>query len=316
MLRARAPAKVNLTLHVLGRRSDGFHELDSLVAFAGCAADSLAFEPGPTLALAAIDGPFAGAAGPDGDNLVLKAARAAAERIDGLTLGRYFLAKRIPVAAGLGGGSADAAAALRLLAEANDLAPDDPRLVEAAAATGSDVPACLVSRAARMRGRGEVLEPADMAPLAAVLMNPLKALSTAEVFRRLGLAAGESFAVTRDPSPCKGQGGPAPAGSGGDRPGWSSILTDPHPALFFARGGIEPILSCRNDLEPPARALMPEIGVGLDALAATDRCRLARMSGSGATVFGLYDDPREARRAARALRARLPGWWILPTTLR
>lgn len=272
LLRARAPAKVNLTLHVLGRRADGFHELDSLVAFAGCAADALTLEPGLPLDLA-VSGPFAGPAGEGADNLVLKAARAAAERIEGLRLGRFALVKRIPVAAGLGGGSADAAAALRLLAEGNGLQPDDPRIVDAAAATGSDVPACLLSRAARMTGRGETVEPiAEFAPLPAVLANPLKAVSTAEIFRRLGLAPGERFV-------------PEEAGD-------------------------------RNDLEPPARAILPEIGGGIATLAATSGCRLARMSGSGATVFGLYDDQRAARRAARALAENLPGWWVRPTLLR
>lgn len=284
LLRARAPAKVNLTLRVLGRRADGFHELDSVVAFAGCAADQLTLAPGGPLALV-VDGAFATAAGEGGDNLVLKAAREAASRIPGLTLGRFSLTKRIPVAAGLGGGSADAAAALRLIAGANGLAPRDPRLVEAAAATGSDVPVCLLSRAARMTGRGEGVEPlAAFEPRAAVLMNPMKAVSTAEIFRRLGLLPGDRF----EPS--------------------SSDAQDD--------GRSDPIASGRNDLETPARALLPEIGEGLAALEASEGCRLARMSGSGATVFGLYADQRAARRAAGTLRARLPGWWAIPTLLR
>ncbi len=277
----RAPAKVNLTLHVLGRRADGFHELDSLVAFAGCAADVVALEPGPGLALAAVDGPFAPAAGPDADNLVLRAARAAAERIEGLRLGAFHLTKRIPVAAGLGGGSADAGAALRLIARLNALAVDDPKLVEAAAATGSDVPVCLISRAARMTGRGEGVAPIALPPLAAVLANPLKGLSTADVFRGLGLSPGES----------RGDGAV---------PGAT----------------IDALISARNDLEPPARALMDDIGIGIDALGQSEGCRLARMSGSGATVFGLFADQRAARRAARALRERLPDWWIRPSMLR
>lgn len=284
MLRSRAPAKVNLTLHVLGRRADGFHELDSLVAFAGCAVDLLTLEPGGPLSLS-VQGPFAQAAGEDGDNLVLKASRAAASRIPGLVLGRFSLVKRIPVAAGLGGGSADAAAALRLLAQANDLSPDDPRLAAAAAATGSDVPACLVSRAALMTGRGEGVAPIEgFLPLAAVLANPLRAVSTAEVFRRLAIAPGGTFARP-----------PAQQGQG---------------------GFLDEVAHARNDLEPPARELLPEIGTGIDALAGMAGCRLARMSGSGATVFGLYDDQRAARRAARELRARLPGWWVMPTLLR
>jgi 4-diphosphocytidyl-2-C-methyl-D-erythritol kinase len=337
MLRARAPAKVNLTLHVLGRRADGFHELDSLVAFAGCAADALTLEPDGDLALD-VSGTFADAAGEGGDNLVLKAARAAAERIEGLRLGRFALVKRIPVAAGLGGGSADAGAALRLIAEANGLSADDPRLIEAAAAVGSDVPVCLASRAARMTGRGEGIEPLeDFAPLAAVLANPMKGLATAEVFRALGLKLGDAFpasasgtsaktqAGAASPSPLEGEG--RVRGDGGAMAGDGAART-PHPTDRSAVGHLLPqgekgraaaldiILAGRNDLEPPACALMPEIGFGLDALAATQGCRLARMSGSGATVFGLFDDQRAARRAARALHKALPGWWIRPTLLR
>jgi 4-diphosphocytidyl-2-C-methyl-D-erythritol kinase len=283
-LRQRAPAKVNLTLRVLGRRADGYHELDSLVAFAGCAADAVSLAPGPRLELARVDGPFADAAGPQGDNLVLKAARAAAERIEGLTLGAFTLTKRIPVAAGLGGGSADAGAALRLIAEANGLAPDDPRLAEAAAATGSDVPACLVSRACLMTGRGEGIAPFDLPPLAAVLANPMNGLSTAAVFRALGLAPGATFYAETFPGGANGAGGG--------------------------------VFDGRNDLEPPARALMPEIAEGIAALAAAEGCRLARMSGSGATVFGLFDGQRQARAAARALKRALPGWWLRATMLR
>ncbi|WP_020180503.1 4-(cytidine 5'-diphospho)-2-C-methyl-D-erythritol kinase [Methylopila sp. M107] len=341
-LRARAPAKVNLTLRVLGRRPDGFHELDSVVAFAGCAVDVVTLAQGSGLALGAVDGPFADAAGPDDDNLVLKAARAAADRIEGLTLGTFSLVKRIPVAAGLGGGSADAGAALRLIAEANGLASDDPRLVEAAAATGSDVPACLASRAARMTGRGEGISHVDLPPMAAVLANPLKGLSTAEVFRALGLAPGARASSTSTRAPTRdgagaalhlspvGRGRPEGPGEGASR--FPENPSPPHPLGFASRPlptgerwAAAPVfrdllagagLSAPNDLEPPARALMPEIGQGIDAVAATEGCRLARMSGSGATVFGLYDDQRAARRAARALKAILPGWWIRPSMLR
>ncbi|MFD1703812.1 4-(cytidine 5'-diphospho)-2-C-methyl-D-erythritol kinase [Methylopila henanensis] len=284
LLRERAPAKVNLTLHVRGRRADGYHELDSLVAFAGCAADLVTLVPGPGLSLA-VSGPFGDAAGPDEDNLVIRAARAAAERVEGLVLGAFTLVKRVPVAAGLGGGSADAAAALRLLAQANSLSPDDPRLVDAAAAAGSDVPACLRSRAARMEGRGERLTAVALAPQPAVLMNPLRPVGTAEVFRALGLAPGETFVAP-------GPAGPAP----GD------------PEAEIARG--------RNDLEAPAVRIAPEIGAGLVLLASQHGCRGVRMSGSGATVFGLFSTAQEARRAARALGAAAPGWWVRSTMLR
>lgn len=294
LLRARAPAKVNLTLHVLGRRPDGFHELDSLVAFAGCAADALTLEPGRALGLGRVDGPFSGAVTGEGDqNLVLRAARAAAERIEGLRLGVFGLTKRIPVAAGLGGGSADAGAALRLIAEANGLAADDPRLRQAAAATGSDVPACLLSRACRMSGRGETVEPLGLPPLAAVLANPLKAVSTAQVFGALGLSPGA--ASLED----KAGEGPAAA---------PASPSSPDELLSRVRHG-------RNDLEAPAITLLPEIAAGLESLARAEGCRVARMSGSGATAFGLFGDLGTAKRAARALAPRLPDWWIRVTLL-
>lgn len=280
LLRERAPAKVNLTLHVLGRRDDGFHELDSLVAFAGCAADLLTLEPGPALSLA-VSGPFAQAAGPDDDNLVLKAARALASRVDGLRTGRFALVKRVPVAAGLGGGSADAAAALRLLARANGLAADDPRLMAAAAEAGSDVPVCLASRAARMAGRGELISPVTLPPQPAVLLNPMRPVATADVFRALGLTAGGRMAA------------PAPVAD---------------PTEEIARG--------RNDLEGAAVRIAPEIGAGLMLVASQTGCRGVRMSGSGATVFGLFDSAQAARRAARALSAAAPGWWARSTLLR
>ncbi len=149
----KAPAKINLTLRVLGRRADGYHDIESLVAFAGVG-DALTFTPGGDLALT-VGGPTAAAAGDVADNLVLKAAHALAERVTGLRLGWFTLSKRLPVAAGLGGGSADAAAALRLLARANALAPDDPRLMQAARATGADVPVCLDPHTRLMRGIGD-----------------------------------------------------------------------------------------------------------------------------------------------------------------
>jgi 4-diphosphocytidyl-2-C-methyl-D-erythritol kinase len=150
-----APAKVNLTLHVLGRRPDGYHEIESLVTFAGLG-DRLTFRPGERLALA-VSGPTGAAAGASEDNLVIRAARALATRVDGLRLGGFALDKQLPVAAGLGGGSSDAAAALRLLAQVNGLSLDDERLRAAAQATGADVPVCLDPRARMMRGIGEIL---------------------------------------------------------------------------------------------------------------------------------------------------------------
>ncbi len=172
---------MNLTLRVLLRRADGYHELESLVAFADCG-DRLSFTPGDRLALT-LGGATAMQAGNGTDNLVLKAARELATRLPAVTLGAFHLEKNLPVAAGLGGGSADAAAALRLIARANRLAPDHPQLYEAARATGADVPVCLDPRPRLMRGIGEKLsEPLVLPPLSAVLVNPGVALATKSVF--------------------------------------------------------------------------------------------------------------------------------------
>lgn len=284
----RAPAKVNLTLHVLGRRSDGWHELESVVAFAGCC-DWLAFEPGEALALV-VDGPTAASSGPVADNLVLRAARALAERAPGLRLGRFHLRKTLPVAAGLGGGSADAAAALRALAHENDIDADDDRLWAAARAVGADVPACLAARACVMTGLGERLgPPLDPAPLFAVLANPGTPVPTPAVFAGLGLARGVSTGA-----------GPAP-----------------RIAAKLTRGDFIAVLQGgRNDLHASALGVAPAIAEALAALSRARGCRLARMSGSGATCFALYDDRRSAARAAGALKRAHPAWWVRATVLR
>ena len=178
---AHAPAKVNLTLRVLGRRTDGYHELESLVVFADCG-DRLTFTPGSALSLT-LSGATAAQAGDDADNLVLKAARALAARMPDVILGAFHLEKSLPVAAGLGGGSSDAAAALRLIAQADKLALDNPHLQAAARATGADVPVCLDPRPRLMRGIGEQLsQPLALPQLPAVLVNPGVALATKHVF--------------------------------------------------------------------------------------------------------------------------------------
>jgi 4-diphosphocytidyl-2-C-methyl-D-erythritol kinase len=278
----KAPAKVNLTLRVLGRRADGYHDIESLVAFAGVG-DALTFKPGDDLALT-VGGPAAAAAGDVADNLVLKAARALAERIAGVRLGRFTLSKRLPVAAGLGGGSADAAAALRLLARANALAPDDPRLMQSARATGADVPVCLDPRPRRMRGIGDILsDPLDLPRLFAVLVNPGVAVATADVFAALAAAPA-------------GQSAPAAEPLG--------------PAALLAE-----IAGGRNDLEAPAIELEPAIADVLAVLRKLPGCRLARMSGSGPTCFGLFDSSRTASAAARTLRVGYPAWWVRATVL-
>jgi hypothetical protein len=188
-LATRAPAKINLSLHVLGRRADGYHELESLVAFAGVG-DTLSLTPDEPLSLT-MEGPTAPRAGPLDNNLVLKGARHLVQRRHGLRLGAFRLVKRLPVAAGIGGGSSDAAAALRLLARLNGLSLDDPAVLDAARATGADVPVCLAARARFMRGVGERLGPPLKLPrMFAVLVNPAVPVETAQVFGALGLSPG------------------------------------------------------------------------------------------------------------------------------
>jgi 4-diphosphocytidyl-2-C-methyl-D-erythritol kinase len=276
----RAPAKVNLTLRVVGRRPDGYHHLESLVVFASVG-DALTLAAGPRLLLS-VRGPTAGSSGALTDNLVLKAANALAERVRGFKSGRFVLSKRLPVAAGLGGGSADAAAALRLLARRNHLALDDRHLCEAARSTGADVPVCLDPRARLMSGIGNLLSaPLELPRLAAVLVNPRVAVPTRGVFEKLAAPRVVRAAkVSEDYPPT-------------DRASLIEYLTD--------RG---------NDLEPPAIALQPVVAEVLEGLRRLSGCRLARMSGSGATCFALFDNARAAAAAARALRERKPDWWV------
>lgn len=277
----RAPAKVNLTLRVGERRGDGLHEIESLVVFCNVA-DELSLDPARPRNLELL-GPLRADCGPPADNLVLKAASALAARVFNLKIGHFALIKRIPVAAGLGGGSADAAAALRLLAEANGLAPDDPRLQEAANLTGADVPVCLDPRPRIMRGAGEVLSaPLKLPPLAGMLVNPGVALSTRAVFELFDEALPE-------------RQGASPSFNGGDPL-----------ALLQAQP---------NDLEVAAISLQPVIGEVLAALKTLRSCRLARMSGSGATCFALFDTPEAASSAAAQLRVKHSRWWIEETPL-
>lgn len=282
MLTEIAPAKINLTLRVLGRRADGYHELESLVAFADLA-DRLTLEPGEPLSLD-VTGRFAAASGSVADNLVLKAVAALRQRMPAAKAGRFLLEKNIPVAAGVGGGSADAAAALRLLARANGLSLDDPRLMEAASAVGADVPVCLESKARIMRGIGEQLSPpADLPPLFAVLVNPGVAVATRDVFARLVIRQNGGPALTAPPR------------------GFDETIA------FLKRHG--------NDLAEPAIACAPVIAEVLTVLAATAGCPLARMSGSGATCFALYASAGEAASAAKTLQASHDAWWVTPAVL-
>jgi len=281
-----APAKVNLTLSVLGRRHDGYHAIDSLVVFADVG-DRLTLFPGRSLALA-VRGANARQAGVLADNLVLKAAQALSTEVRGLTLGRFTLEKRLPVAAGLGGGSADAGAALRLLARANRINTNDARLYKAARRIGADVPVCVDPRPRRMRGVGEILSaPLAVPALAAVLVNPGVAVSTKDVFGTLGLTPGarrkRALRARRPPRDADG---------------------------FF-----EFLAGQGNDLEPAAIKLQPVIARVLAALRAEPGCRLARMSGSGATCFGLFGSSRAAKAAARSLARAHRRWWVKATVL-
>src|SRR6266851_10224690 len=191
-----ARAKVNLTLRVVGRRVDGYHDLESMVAFADCA-DRLSLTPGSQLNLRTT-GPLAQDCGETADNLVFKAAELLGERVPDLKLGDFTLDKVLPVAAGIGGGSADAAAALRLLAQANGLAIDDPRVIEAARLTGADVPVCLSSRACVMTGVGETLLPLNLPTMPCLLVNPRVPVATSAVFAALGLRNGELLVGATD----------------------------------------------------------------------------------------------------------------------
>lgn len=270
----RAPAKVNLFLHVTARRADGYHFLDSLAVFAG-AADRLRFAPAETLSLT-VAGPFAASLNAEPDNLVLRAARKLAEGCDVRPAGALTLDKHIPVASGIGGGSADAAAALRLLCRAWGVTPRTAALERIAAGLGADVPVCLRNQPLRMRGVGEILTPAPKLPdCGMVLVNPGIPLATAAVFRaRAAAFSAEAILPER----------------------WETAG-----AMAAALRGMA------NDLEAPAIGLVPEIRGVLSAISATPGCLLARMSGSGATCFGLFADAAAAE-AAAAVLAR-PGWW-------
>jgi len=277
-----APAKVNLFLHVTGRRADGYHLLDSLVVFAGVG-DSLRLAAADDLSLT-LDGPTAGALTVEADNIVLKAARLLARHAGIAPRAAIHLTKRLPVAAGIGGGSTDGAAALRGLRVLWGLSVPDADLAALGLQLGADLPVCLRGRPTRMEGIGEILSPASTLPPAwLVLVNPGVALSTPSVFK--ARAAGFSP--------------PAPLTAA---PATASALA----AALLQRG---------NDLTAPAIALAPVIGDVLQAIDATPACLLSRMSGSGATCFGLFEDETAARAAAAQLAAAHPSWWTAPAPL-
>lgn len=286
-----ARAKVNLSLRVVGRRADGYHDLESIVAFADCA-DRLTLAPGSELTLQTI-GPLAAACGETTDNLVLKAARLLAEVVPGLKLGAFTLEKVLPVAAGIGGGSADAAAALRLLAQLNGLALDDERLVAVALKTGADVPVCLASQACDMTGVGENLLPLSLPALPCVMVNPRVPVATKDVFQALGLRAGKLRVGITDVF--KAPAWPQAGASVGD---WVAALE-----------------KVPNDLEPPALKVEPVIADVLSALSESTGASLARMSGSGATCFAIFASVEDAKAAGAQISTACPHWWVHAGTL-
>jgi len=280
-LREFAPAKINLFLHVGERRADGFHDLESLVVFAGTG-DELSFEPAHELSLE-IDGPFGVDLGLDPDNLVVRAARALAADVDRDLAAAITLIKNLPVASGIGGGSADAAAALRALARLWELPISDEELARIAVGLGSDVPVCLAGKASWMEGRGERVTAADGVPgVAAVLVNPRVAVPTVPVFKALktrrGVGAVSHEVRARD-----------------------------------VNGLVTYLKLTSNDLQAPAIEIAPAIGKALSELSRMPGCLLWRMSGSGATCFGLFEDDDAAAMAAIALERSHPKWWVSAT---
>jgi 4-diphosphocytidyl-2-C-methyl-D-erythritol kinase len=278
MLTETAYAKINLALHVRRRRADGYHDLETLFAF--CTdGDELTVAPADGLSLT-ISGPFGEGLSAGEDNLVLRAAAMLREAA-GVEAGATIrLDKRLPIASGIGGGSADAAAALRLLVRLWNVDIPDTALHDIAARLGADVPACLVSRSCRGEGKGDALDLLDDATLRGVpvlLVNPRVPVPTGPVFQRW---------------------------DGADR----GPLGDGDP---FAAA-----LAGRNDLEPPARAMQPVIGDVIEALVAAPGARLARMSGSGATCFALFGTAEERDGAHEVIENRFPDWWFLATFLR
>jgi 4-diphosphocytidyl-2-C-methyl-D-erythritol kinase len=270
-----------LYLHVTGRRADGYHGLESLIVFAQLG-DTVEVEACDDLILG-IDGPFANALPADQENLVWQAALLLAQAAGIRAQARIRLHKLLPVAAGIGGGSADAAAALMALRALWQLPMDDAGLHDLAADLGADVPVCLGARPSIVTGIGHDVLPVPPLPMfALVLVNPLQHLSTTAVFRELQ----PPFTPSQP---------------------WSELPAAPQSTV---RDLTQALSRRHNDLEVPARRLAPVVGEVLMALAGLPGCGLARMSGSGATCFGLFDDLAEAEAAARALGAARTDWWV------
>jgi len=271
-----APAKINLFLHITGKRADGYHTLQSLMAFADVG-DDLAFSAQDDFVIE-MGGPFGGSLPNTEDNLVYKAARILSEEYKIALRGKIILTKNLPIASGIGGGSADAAAALKGFVKLWNLPHDPARLQKIALQLGADVPACLYGGTVWAEGVGEKLAPLpDMPRLHLVLVNPLIATATAAVFKSF---RGE-FSTT----------------------------------LEMKSMTVDDLEQCRNDLTDAALVVTPEIAGVLAAIAGTEGCRLHRLSGSGATCFGAYKDEAAANAAAVALKARYPAWWVSSTNI-
>jgi 4-diphosphocytidyl-2-C-methyl-D-erythritol kinase len=273
-VREFAPAKINLALHVLGRRSDGYHELDSMVAFASVG-DELEIAVSDKTSLN-VDGPYASDVPLTADNLVLKA-HAALLAIADIPPVAMRLTKNLPVASGIGGGSADAAAALRGLMRLSNVRFEPETVQNIALSLGADVPVCVRGSACRMQGVGDVISDVKLLPAKAILLvNPLVACSTADVFRKMGLKAGDALGL---------------------------VLNELSPATW------------RNDMLTAAIAVQPAIADVLSALNDLVPQSTVRMSGSGATCFALFDSLEDAEGAAKKLKAFHPNWWMAPATL-
>ena len=276
----RAHAKINLALHIIGRRPDGYHELDSIVAFADVA-DVLTIAPAADVSIS-LSGPFANDLPPDGENIILTAWRLLADygqkKNTPLSPIKFRLEKNLPVAAGIGGGSADAAAALRGLIQYFSLSISSRDLNNLALQLGADVPVCLLQKTSRMRGIGEIIESINIdLPAGIVLVNPRIPAPTSKVFGYLNLQCGQSFGT--------------PISDLSNAHGW------------------------RNDLTAPATKIVPVIASVLASLDSQKDITCSRMSGSGATCFGLAENSGQAERAATNIKTRHPDWWVVAASL-
>ncbi|MBL4740013.1 MAG: 4-(cytidine 5'-diphospho)-2-C-methyl-D-erythritol kinase [Sneathiella sp.] len=272
-----AKAKVNLCLHITGRRDDGYHLLESLVCFPECG-DVLDVRPSDQLSLREA-GPFAGKMGPWQDNLILKAAELLRRQYGVVAGAEIHINKILPVASGIGGGSSDAATVLHLLGKLWSITISDSELMKLGAELGADLPICLYGDAAIMSGIGEVISPVKSIPsLGILLVNQGVHVSTQDIFRSLGPIVPKT-----------------------DLPKMEGLCKDAF---------IQALNECRNDLQAGAVRVAPSIGTVLAKLDGLDGCLLSRMSGSGATCFGLFDTVKQAESAKEAIQRTEPGWWL------